>query len=208
MTRDALAAVVAIRDAWRDNVGRYAPTDAPYDAEHARRVARWYIENVETCDRPTRKALRAWATLADVVHAQYAELADVLNLGVVDVDPYASAADMRADVERGRLLVLATDPGSHPVWSDETNDRFRAVHDALGHAATGTGFDRYGEETAYRSHAETMPSEVALAALACETRGQNAALVWGPDVDGRRPGTFARQGCVKAPTWVWAPNVT
>jgi hypothetical protein len=36
--------------------------------------------------------------------------------------------------ESGTLKVLKTEvTGVHPYWSNETNDKFRAVHDAYGH---------------------------------------------------------------------------
>ena len=76
------------------------------------------------------------------------------------------------------MLSTAATPPGHPYLSDEVNDRFRAVHDAFGHAAIGRGFDRNGEEAAYQSHAE-MFTATALPALASETRGQNSALNYG-----------------------------
>jgi hypothetical protein len=205
------AALRDIATRWAALGGRSAEVSTSvyaYDAEHARHVARWYIDDVETMahQTPTRGAQHTWARLADIVALQYADVAAVLDIAVTDSDPYADAEEMRADVERGHLSILATGDDDHPLWTPGQNDQFRAVHDALGHAANGVGFDRYGEDVAYRAHAATMPRDV-LGALATETRGQNAALVYGPDIDGRAPGTFARQACVLAPSWVWGPGV-
>lgn len=96
----------------------------------------------------------------------------------VDEDPYKSFYEMHEDFIRNRRLkVMKTSvTGSHPYWSDATNDKFRAVHDVLGHLATGRGFDRHGEEAAYQAHKLTLPAEVH-GALAMETRGQNAFLI-------------------------------
>jgi hypothetical protein len=69
--------------------------------------------------------------------------------------------------------------GPHHIFSDQENDRFRAVHDVFGHAATGRGFSRHGEEAAFLSHRQ-MFSKRALPALASETRGQNSYLNYGP----------------------------
>lgn len=94
-------------------------------------------------------------------------------------DPYPSPDDMRNDLAQNRRLkVFSTaSTGSHPVLSDEENDRFRAVHDAFGHAAIGSSFSRNGEEIAYQSHAQMFSPE-ALPALRSETRGQNSHMIY------------------------------
>jgi hypothetical protein len=93
-------------------------------------------------------------------------------------DPYSNAEEMATDLSQNRRLkVLSTaTTGSHPYFSDEENDKFRAVHDAFGHAGTGRGFDRHGEEAAYQAHAR-MFTPIARRALAAETRGQNSAMI-------------------------------
>ena len=102
-----------------------------------------------------------------------------VKVELVDEDPYANAIEMMDDIENnGVLKVLKTEAtGSHPYWSDEVNDKFRAVHDAFGHAATGRGFDRHGEEAAYQAHRAMVKNVLAKLALATETRGQNSALI-------------------------------
>ena len=129
---------------------------------------------------PTAEVRRSWDAAATEVDQQYERLTGELGVTVeyVDADPYRTFAEMYADfVESRRLKVLRTSAtGSHPYWSDETNDRFRAVHDAFGHLATGRGFDRHGEEAAYQAHT-SMFSDAALPALVTELRGQNAALI-------------------------------
>lgn len=209
---DYVGQVRAMAARWAGHYGRTIPTadDAArrvddYDSDVARDLARWYMarENGAAVG-PDLDTVARWEHLADIVGHQYRELAAILTIDVVDDDPYADADAMRADVARGHLAVMRTAPGSHPLWSDAVNDKFRAVHDALGHAAHGVGFDRYGEDLAYRAHAATMPRAV-WAALACETRAQNAALVHGPTIDGRAPGTFARQVCHLVPSWAARP---
>lgn len=124
-----------------------------------------------------RSATRAWDALAVEVNQQWQALEDLgFTLIVQGDDPYPTAADMFADVERRVIRVLATaTTGGHPYWSDNTNDLFRAVHDVMGHAATGRGFDRHGEVRAYEHHARTF-SDLARQALATELRGQAAYL--------------------------------
>jgi hypothetical protein len=97
-----------------------------------------------------------------------------------------AAQEMSKDVAGGRIKTLATkSTGEHSIFSNEENDKFRAVHDVFGHAATGRGFSRHGEEAAYLSHRQ-MFSKKAIPALASETRGQNSYLNYGP-------GTFPEQ---------------
>lgn len=95
----------------------------------------------------------------------------------VDYDPYKNVHEMVDDVRNNkRLKVLKTSvTGGHPYFSDDENDKFRAVHDAFGHAATGRGFDAHGEEAAFAAHSK-MFSPHARPAMASETRGQNAFL--------------------------------
>jgi hypothetical protein len=60
-----------------------------------------------------------------------------------------------------------------PYYGLNTNEKFRAVHDYLGHGTTGSSFGRKGEELAYGAHAQTL-SPLARIAAAAETRGQNS----------------------------------
>lgn len=113
----------------------------------------------------------------------------------VNFDPYEPSAEgakaMGEDVKRGVIRTHATTPEeSHAYLSPEENDKFRAVHDVFGHAATGRGFDRYGEDVAYLSHRQMFPKK-AVQALTSETRGQNTYLNYGPG--GHGAGTFPDQ---------------
>jgi hypothetical protein len=99
---------------------------------------------------------------------------------VVEADPYQAPDDvtkaqkMAEDVHQGRIQTFSTkSTGGHTFFSDEENDRFRAVHDVFGHAATGRGFSRHAEEAAFLSHRQMFPKK-AIPALASETRGQNS----------------------------------
>lgn len=115
---------------------------------------------------------------------------------VVDDDPYPTPGAMADDLRAGRIKTFSTkSTGSHEYFSDDDNDKFRAVHDVFGHAAIGRGFSRHGEEAAFVSHAQMFPPE-AHAALATETRGQNSYLNYGP-------GGFASQEgrLVGLPKW-------
>lgn len=130
-----------------------------------------------------------------------------VSVDVAKEDPYAvskTEADpqaiqrMMSDLEQRHMTVLSSaSTGGHPLFTDEENERFRAVHDAFGHAATGRGFDPHGEEAAYLSHA-SMYSPLARRALATETRGQNSALI--------RTGGFQPQKVALLPSRFSAPS--
>ena len=122
------------------------------------------------------KAFESYTALATEVEAQFDYMTKTMGIKVEFVadDPYKTSREMFADVSKGVLKVLSTaSTGSHPFFKDEQNDKFRAVHDFFGHAATGRGFGQDGEESAWVHHSQ-MFTETARAALTTETRGQNS----------------------------------
>jgi hypothetical protein len=138
------------------------------------------------------KAKKAYDQFAGELDRQFKFLEEQgIKFEFVDEDPYKSFYEMHEDFIRNRRLkVMKTSvTGSHPYWSDATNDKFRAVHDVLGHLATGRGFDRHGEEAAYQAHKLTLPAEVH-GALAMETRGQNAFLIERGDFPPQKAGVL------------------
>jgi hypothetical protein len=157
----------------QDRVGKVNYRDLKVDKERATRISEAYDELPSN----DPAAYRAYDALADEVSQQYDYMTNELGIKVefVDYDPYETARDMFNDVEQNSTLkVLSTaSTGSHSYLSDETNDKFRAVHDYFGHAATGRGFMQDGEEAAWVSHS-SMFTDLASAALTTETRGQNS----------------------------------
>lgn len=122
------------------------------------------------------EAFPAYTALATEVEAQFDYMTKTMGVKVefVDADPYKTSREMFADVSTGTLKVLRTaSTGSHPFFTDDQNDKFRAVHDFFGHAATGRGFGQDGEESAWVHHSQ-MFTETARGALTTETRGQNS----------------------------------
>lgn len=156
---------------------------------------------------------KAYAALADEVHHQYDYLTRPVHeggLGVaVNFEPelegtsiYPTHEHLIADLHHNRRLRVnktgsssADQAVGHPFLDPDTNDKFRAVHDAFGHAAIGRSFSRHGEEAAYHSHVQ-MFSPAARPAMAAETRMQNSALNYG-----RNPGVFPEQKPLIAPHW-------
>ena len=140
--------------------------------ERAARIADVY----ETLPKMDRDAVDEYEALASEVEEQFDFMTKTLGIKVefVAEDPYKTSKEMFEDVSRGVLKVLQTETtGAHPLFSDTQNNKFRAVHDYFGHAATGRGFGQDGEEAAWVHHSQ-MFTEKARAALTTETRGQNS----------------------------------
>ncbi len=96
--------------------------------------------------------------------------------------PYADEWELIDSVRNERVLevVAATaDPDNrHPLMGCEVGgayDRFRAVHDVVGHARPRLGFDRDGEFRAWRLQ-ERLHSPLARRALATELHGRHSVL--------------------------------
>jgi hypothetical protein len=95
--------------------------------------------------------------------------------------PYASDLEMIVAAREAGILEVTTAAASrerlHPLLGCEFAgpfDRFRAVHDLLGHVKTGFGFD-LGEELAAWLAQESRHSELAKRALATELLAINSA---------------------------------
>lgn len=93
---------------------------------------------------------------------------------------YADSAEMLRDALVNKHLYTYRGGDVHPYLNEldpyyglNTNEKFRAVHDYLGHGTTGSTFGRMGEELAYGAHGQTL-SPLARIAAAAETRGQNS----------------------------------
>lgn len=142
------------------------------------RIAKTYESMKDFDDSPEVK--KSWDDAEVEIRRQFKQLTeqDGIKVEFVYDDPYSSYHEMHKSVSKtGVLKILRTEStGGHPYWSNETNDMFRAVHDAYGHLATGRGFDRHGEEAAYQAHRSMFP-ESAQRALATELRAQNQFLI-------------------------------
>jgi hypothetical protein len=94
--------------------------------------------------------------------------------------PYAAADELIVSVRRDRRLEVTTAAVQrerrHPLMSCEIGgayDRFRAVHDVIGHGGLGVGFDRDGEYAAWR-YQEQFHSPLARRALATELHAEHS----------------------------------
>lgn len=195
-----LPEVVAASDRYRAQLGQRPGlrdfSQVRVDPVVAHHVARLYMGAPGHDDA----ALPAFHAMRDETMRQFDFMTSPKGLGLsVEVtkgDPYVTSSGapnsigMMRDVhENKRIKVLSSaSTGGHPVFTNDENDAFRAVHDVFGHAGTGRNFDAHGEEAAYRAHRQ-MFTPVARAAMTAETRGQNSVNNFG----GLQPGQFAPQ---------------
>jgi len=101
-------------------------------------------------------------------------------------DYLGGSKEMMADVHGNKHLYVfqGGDPHDFLNRMDKAsglneNEKFRAVHDLLGHAIYGNQFGPKGEELAYAVH-QQMYSPLARLAMASETRGQNSLVNYSP----------------------------
>jgi hypothetical protein len=91
--------------------------------------------------------------------------------------PYGHDEEMIGAVRATAVLEVTTDPSRpHPVLGSERGgayDRFRAVHDVIGHVLLGHGFDRHGEFAAWREQ-DRFYSGLARVALGTELHGEHS----------------------------------
>ena len=126
--------------------------------------------------RRSTEAKAYYKQMAAEVEDQFKFLTEELGIKIefVDKDPYANSTEMWNDVRKGQLKVFKTAPSDkHPYLTNEQNNKFRAVHDFFGHAATGKGFGQHGEEAAWVAHSQMFGKD-ARRAMTTETRGQNS----------------------------------
>lgn len=133
-------------------------------------------------DQLTEAAYRA---LGEDVKRQFDQLPVSMRYHHGDAEYPTPSAMFRDVLGEGNLNVFrGGDPHDFlseidPATGLSLNEEFRAVHDLIGHAATGSTFRPGGEEIAYATHARTL-SPLAQLALLAETRGQNSFVNYSP----------------------------
>lgn len=156
----------------------------------AKRIVEWYVGPAMADGRQVELA---YAALADEVIALAQAVIAPLDKGGLGVrvnlvptpgEPYPDAATLCHDVRERRAITLraaSVDP-PHPVLRDEALDHLHAVHDVLGHAALGLGFDLQSEYAAWL-YCRPLFSETARPAAFCELAGAVTTYV----LTGARP---------------------
>jgi hypothetical protein len=97
-----------------------------------------------------------------------------------EATPYRDAAELITSVLTSRILEVTRCPAdrAHPLLGGEPGGayhRLRAVHDLIGHVATGYGFDRDGEYSAWLAQRDRYTG-LARWAAATELHGEVSAL--------------------------------
>lgn len=162
-----------------------APAPAPAVVEAARDVAAVYA-GTPSSDDPLVAA--AYADLVAESDALFRRITAPDRPDRVRVEftacprPYDGADELIESVRDGGLLEVVTIAADrdrrHPLMGSEAGgayDRFRAVHDVVGHAGLGRGFDRDGEMATWR-YQDQLHGPLARRALATELHGQHSVL--------------------------------
>jgi len=138
-----------------------------------------------------------WQKLADHINKFYKRILSRVDVEFVDGQPYESAEQMREEVSRTGVMLISTDFNEHPIFDEETNLKFRAVHDYVVHIIPGDqgpDFSQRGEMKAYNLHRRLAPpdtwpalfTEVAAQACYANARGefpvQKVAVIPGFDL--------------------------
>ena len=134
--------------------------------------------------RPDPLVALAYQQLEAQTDRQFAALTDphgpyrITVVGTREVTPYASAEELIASVLATRTLEITAPDRVHPLLGSEVGGaycRLRAVHDLIGHVATGYGFDRDGEYSAWLVQRDFYTG-LARWAAATELHGEVSAL--------------------------------
>jgi hypothetical protein len=155
------------------------------------RVAPGTAQDVAECFIATPNStsplvMRAYGELQAQTDRQFAALTDPQGRCSVTVvrtrltEPYASADELIAAVRATRLMEVTTEGPSrrHPLLGGEPGgayERFRAVHDIVGHVWPGFGFDQDGEYSAWLVQRGCYRG-LARWAAATELHGENSVL--------------------------------
>jgi hypothetical protein len=126
----------------------------------------------------------AYRHLAAQTARQFAALTDpqgpyrITVVGTRVITPYSDAGELIASVLASRTLEITAPDRPHPLLGGEAGGayyRLRAVHDLIGHVATGFGFDRDGEYSAWLIQ-RRFYTGLARWAAATELHGEVSAL--------------------------------
>jgi hypothetical protein len=125
-------------------------------------------------------AAGAFESLGPFVDKMFERIQSRVEIEFVDNDPYINDDHMREEVARWGVLKIFSGGTDHPIFSDELNLKFRAVHDYMAHIQaigfSGTGFDQKGEIQAYNTHLHTIPRK-GIPALFTEVVGQASHFI-------------------------------
>jgi hypothetical protein len=159
------------------------PVPRHVDPGETQAVAERFLAARTTADPLVALAYQQLETQTD---QQFAALTDrhgpyrITVVATGEAAPYADAGELITSVLASRTLEVTTSPAdrAHPLLGGEPGGayyRLRAVHDLVGHVATGYGFDRDGEYSAWLAQ-RGLYTGLARRAAATELHGEISAL--------------------------------
>lgn len=144
----------------------------------AERIAAWYTGPLTADRRDVAVAYAALTAEVTMLARAVADLGVRVTLVTTPDEPYADAGELCAELRERQTLTLraAAADAPHPLLSNATVDQLRTVHDVLGHAALGLGFDLQSEYAAWL-YCRPLFSRLARPAAFCELVGAVTAYV-------------------------------
>ena len=125
-----------------------------------------------------RRAVPHFEALTPFINKMFDQISTRVDIQFVDYHPYKDAQELRDEVKQTGVLRIATIDAEHDIFDEETNAKFRAIHDYMAHiqaiGSRGTEFTLKGELAAYNAHLKTIPQQ-AIPALFTEVVGQVCA---------------------------------
>lgn len=185
--------------AYRQRLGLPEPQGVDWaNVKHSLNKANLIADYIDATPRDPRNELyqRAYTEFKAQTESMWRLLTDELGIDVVKyderpgpdgkpvpADPYPTAQaqvddivrNSRLAINRGEFFIGEADSPTgtnHPFMTADEYWRFRGVHDAFGHAAIGTGFDRHGEYAAWLQHS-SMYRGLGARAMSSEYHGLN-----------------------------------
>lgn len=129
---------------------------------------------------------KAYRQLAKETDAQFQALPFNFSYHRGGEGNYSGTRELLEDIHGNRHMYVYQGGDKHDflnkvddVTGLNENEKFRAVHDAMGHAIYGNEFGPLGEEKAWAIH-QQMYSPLARLAMTAETRGQNSLVNYSP----------------------------
>ena len=125
-----------------------------------------------------QRAVPHFEALTPFINKMFDQISTRVDIQFVDYHPYKDAQQLRDEVKQTGVLRIATIDAEHDIFDEETNAKFRAIHDYMAHiqaiGSRGTEFTLKGELAAYNTHLKTIPQQ-AIPALFTEVVGQVCA---------------------------------
>jgi len=145
--------------------------------KYAQLVGKAYMDAPEFDQR----AVSSYKAMIPFIERMFKQIQSRVKVEFVNYHPYENADELRKDVKETGVLRIAKADSDHPIFTNEQNVKFRAIHDYMSHiqaiGSRGTEFSLRGEIAAYNVHLKTIP-KTAIPALFTEVIGQVCAYYY------------------------------